>query len=316
MLYQESSYNNISGNNVYQNSNYGIYIPPGCNGNLLYLNNLSWNLNQAEDYSNSLWYKDFIGNFWSDYQGKDINDDGIGDNFYDVPPEGGSTDNYPIWWDAPKISIISPSVDTFEHNPFFEISVDEGIADSCWYSLDNGLTNISSTGLTGYINETEWFTKPDGLIEIIFYVNDSRGYLGQTEVQIVKELNIPDITIVTPAVNEEFGSPPPDFSITIHDLSPIAACWYTIDNGIHTYNFTGLSATINADAWNNAPEGVVNLTIYVMDDLGQIGSERITVLKNVPNIPTESPNIGGYNVVFLIGAMTVIVSFILIKRKK
>lgn len=313
LLFEKSSYNNFSGNNIYNNSNYGIYLPTGCKGNLLYLNNFSWNLNQARDYTNSIWYKDFIGNFWSNYQGKDVNDDGIGDTPHDLPPAGGSVDNYPIWWDAPMISITSPTVDTFEHNPFFEISIDEGISDTSWYSLDDGLTNITLTGLTGNIDETAWYSALDGPIDIIFYVNDSRGYIGQAEVQVIKELSAPDIIFVTPTVNEEFGSTPPDFSITIDDLSPIVARWYTIDNGVNTFNFTGLSTTIDANAWNNAPQGVINLIVYAMDDLGQIGIESITIVKTVPAQP---PEIAGYDIFILIGAIAVITLFILIKRKE
>lgn len=53
----------------------------------------------AENYGiNNRWYDESIGNYWSDYLGQDLNNDGIGDipytNIY-----GSGIDLYPIWND-------------------------------------------------------------------------------------------------------------------------------------------------------------------------------------------------------------------------
>jgi len=264
--------------------------------------------NSAYDqYGTNYWYN----NYFSDYAGMDANDDGIGDIPHFISG-GTANDSAPHWWDAPVLSISSPSNITYEHNPSFAISVDEGIEDAMWYTLNHGITNHTLPGLTGDINETEWFGTPDGPIDISFYVNDSLGYVGMATVQVIKELSAPDITFVNPAINQECNATPPSFTITITDLSTITGRWYTIDGGLYTYNFTGLTAIINSETWANASEGSITLTIYVMDDLGQIGSESRTIIKSLPE---ETEGIAGYDIFIVIGAISII-SLLAIKKKR
>lgn len=185
-----AGYNNITRNTIVGN-NRGIYESYGSN--LFYLNYLDNTENVYESTTElNYWDNGSIGNYYSDYSGKDTNDDGIGDSVYDIPggPGNQGQDNYPIWWDAPMISIILPNVTkTFENAPSYEISVDEGIADIMWYTIDHGITNITFTSLIGFINETAWDSASEGPITIIFYTNDSRGYIGKAEVQIIKEID-------------------------------------------------------------------------------------------------------------------------------
>lgn len=315
--------NSICFNNILTNNNRTIetlytagLMVAGIN-NTFYLNrffnneiNVNDNRQKAGD---NYWDNGTIGNYYSDYLGNDTNDDGIGDSAHRIPfritPPEFNYDNYPIWWDAPVITVVSPTMSTYEYNPSFEISVDEGIEDSIWYTLDGGITNITSPGLTGSINETEWFGTPDGPIDITYYVNDSRGYMGMATVQVTKEIAAPDITFLNPAVGETFGVSPPQFIITITDLSSITGRWYTIDGGLHTFNFTGLTEIIDSEAWANATEGIITLTVYVMDDLGKIGSESRTITKNLPE------GIPGYNIFIVIGAISVI-SLLAMKKKQ
>lgn len=43
--------------------------------------------------------------------------------------------------------------------PDFDLNISELNLKTAWYTLDNGLTNISFTGLTGTIDQTEWDKK-------------------------------------------------------------------------------------------------------------------------------------------------------------
>jgi len=91
-----SDFNVISGNNIIDNVYSGIYLESSSN-NTFQHNNLINNTNQAvvdePDYPNS-WDDGFEGNYWSDYTGVDLDNDGIGDTEHVI--NANNTDNYPL----------------------------------------------------------------------------------------------------------------------------------------------------------------------------------------------------------------------------
>jgi parallel beta-helix repeat protein len=68
--------------------------------NTIYENNLINNTNQVNAWTSSNnWDYDSMGNYWSDYNGTDENNDGIGDTPYVIstsPEDYGDADNYPL----------------------------------------------------------------------------------------------------------------------------------------------------------------------------------------------------------------------------
>ncbi len=206
----------------------------------------------------------------------------------------------------PVITIHSPLENKGFGNvaPFFNISIIEEHLESTWYTIDGGLTNFTFTGLTGFINQTAWDKKEDGDITARFYANDSLGHVGFKDVQILKDLVIPIISIYSPLNEDVFGNKAPEFNITIIEEN-LASTWYTIENVTGTFNFSGSSGFIDQNAWTNLPQGNITITFYAQDRAGHIGIESVVIIKNLPfQIP-------GYNLFFLLSVLctiTIIVS--------
>jgi parallel beta-helix repeat protein len=77
--FQQSSNNTVYGNSIAYNHNAGIYVQ-ACGDNIMFENNFVDNDRQVMGWdSMNIWDNGTIGNYWSDYNGTDENNDGIGD---------------------------------------------------------------------------------------------------------------------------------------------------------------------------------------------------------------------------------------------
>lgn len=91
-----SSHNYITGNMIRRNTLFGCWICCGSLNNIIYRNNFTLNNKSAYDGYSNKWYQNYVGNYWSDYNGSDVNNDGIGDTPYSIPPLGRNKDMYPV----------------------------------------------------------------------------------------------------------------------------------------------------------------------------------------------------------------------------
>jgi len=89
-----STNNRIFANNVILNDDYGIYLTLYSSKNTIYHNNFINNTSQVWSDSVNSWENGNEGNYWSDYEGKDLNADGIGDTPYIIGNV--NRDNYPL----------------------------------------------------------------------------------------------------------------------------------------------------------------------------------------------------------------------------
>lgn len=299
----------ISGNNVKNNDAFGIWLQSSTNvmvsENYLVTNGIE---NGNEVGSVNQWDNGVIGNYWSDYSGKDANDDGIGDTPYAIYES--SQDNYPIWSDPPVFSVNSPSQNDYFSlvSPTFDISILEGIVNSTWYTLDDGMDHVF-TGLTGTIDEAFWNSSGDGPIIIRFYANDTMSLIASRVITVIKDTTAPTITINSPSSDEVFGSNAPEYNLTIIEPN-IHRMWYTLDGGATNFTFTEFTDTINQTLWKSISEGNVTIRFYVEDSIGYITFEEIKVIKSMP------ARIPGYNLFFLFGVLTVVAIILSKKIKK
>ncbi len=99
----------------------------------------------------------------------------------------------PVYKDsiAPIITINSPSQnEIFGFDaPSYSISINEDNLDVIWYTLDGGINNITTTSLTGTIDQSIWESFGNGNVIIKFYARDLGGNIGVQEVSVTKEIS-------------------------------------------------------------------------------------------------------------------------------
>lgn len=211
---------------------------------------------------------------------------------------------------TPIITINSPFTNQIYgvQAPTFNININEFYIQEKWYSFNGGDAITFTTEIQ--FDQTEWAKIENDTVLIRFYTKDLAGNSKFSEVIVRKDAYIPDITILSPALDESFTNRPPDFNFSIIE-EDLVSIWYTVEGSINQFPITGLTGTIDQDVWNNIPQGEVTITFYAQDRAGNIGTESIVVAKNIPS----APEISGYSIFLLVGVIS-IVSAILLKRKK
>ena len=218
---------------------------------------------------------------------------------------------------SPIITINSPLQNEYFGStaPNFDVSITEPNLNTIWYTLDNGLTNITFTGFTGTINQTEWDDQVDGQVTIRFYANDTFGYINYIDVLINKDTLDPVIAINSPLKGEIFTDLPPEFNLTIDEVN-LNTTWYTLDGGATTIYFSELTGYIDSTAWNNAPIGDVTIRFYARDKAGNEVYQEVIVLKSSSQ-QEPPPGIPGFNIALLCLTIVIItVSSLKIKKYK
>ena len=214
-----------------------------------------------------------------------------------------------------KISIISPTYyELFQESaPDFEIYIDDPDLNSTWYSLNSGITNISFTGFTGTIDQTEWDKIANGTGTITFYANDTTNNIAQTSITVRKDIIAPLISINDPSNTEEFEYTP-IYDITVNEAN-LDELWYTIDEGTHNYTITEFLGIINSAAWSYAPSGPVTIRFYARDSAGNVGTAYVIVVK-ISAQQQPPPAIPGYNIFMILGTFSIISTIMIRKRLK
>ncbi len=120
-----SLYNEFSGNQV-SDSDIGIHLTAGSEENQLFNNAFINNKTQVKYVSSRS--QDWSGNYWSDYLGWDMNDDGIGDTVYEP------NDNVDrLLWKFPAARLLfnSPAIETLRWvQNQFPVFKGSGVVDS------------------------------------------------------------------------------------------------------------------------------------------------------------------------------------------
>jgi len=193
--------------------------------------------------------------------------------------------------DFPNITINSPySSQVFGNLTLgFDLTIIEDDLDTTWYTLNNGMKH-QFLGTTGIIDQAVWDLFDDGVVSVMFYANNTAGYLDYKEVIIYKDGKAPEIIIHSPKPNQFYGILTAEFNLTIIEPT-LNTTWYMVGGNNSKYFFTGTSGIIDQAIWDSSDEGPVLIKFYANSSLGNNASKEITIFKDsiIPEILIISP---------------------------
>ena len=156
--------------------------------------------------------------------------------------------------------------------------------DSCWYSIDLGVTNNSitcGTNITG-------LTSSEGSNTWIVYVNDTVGNINSSSVTFTIDTTAPKLNIVSP-LNITYLNTSLILNYTSSDIN-LDTTWYE-------YNGTNKTLTGNTTftALDNQQS---TLTLWANDSVGNINSSSVTFTINTlpPTITIIQPTTADMNI--------------------
>jgi hypothetical protein len=198
------SNNHFIRNTVYLNIDSSLNFFYQNNINVYYYHDWKNNIHRGKIIgggSSNTWDNGIEGNYWSDYNGADVNNDGIGDTLYTIDEQ--EVDRYPLIkpinetyyllkTSSPKILLCSPLNQTNkELNVPVCFSMDK-IVNSIYYSLD-GQENTTINGNTTLTNLAS------GLHNLTIYATDTHGNRGASEtIYFTVVAPFPTLLVVAP----------------------------------------------------------------------------------------------------------------------
>jgi len=219
---------------------------------------------------------------------------------------------------SPQITINTPLENEFSGvlAPDFELSIEESNLNSTWYTIDDGITNITFSGSLGTIDQTEWEKiSSSGSVTIRFYANDTSGLLGFAHVIVYKDIDAPSSQLVFI----------PHSGINVVNTSTIFT--FTEEDGLGS-GVSVIRYKINNSAWidytgefdlTGYAYGDYNISYYAIDEVGNIESVNSVIVELVV-ISSEPPPQFPIELIILIsvisvGAVIGVAAILLIRRK-
>ncbi|TFF88432.1 MAG: hypothetical protein EU548_08880, partial [Promethearchaeota archaeon] len=191
---------------------------------------------------------------------------------------------------TPEITILSPTIDNRYglESIKFNLTINESDLDQTWYSL-NGGKNYTFSGMSGNINQTAWDTCGNGTVSITFYANNSLGNIGNTEIDVYKDIYYPFFSILSPQTSELCGINAPNYELLVSTVDSVSI-WYNLNSGQDLYVYEPIGK-INQSYWDSFGDENIILTFYLNNSFGQLNTKSVNITKNTrtPNITIFSP---------------------------
>ena len=194
---------------------------------------------------------------------------------------------------APTITITTPTNNTITSNTGLNVNytATDTNLESCWYSNDSYLENITLASCTN-ITSVTW---SEGDHNVTVWVNDTAGNENQASVNFTIDTITPLVSWNTPTTQTNYSSGPVRFNFTITETNQESII-FQFDNGTGTdFNITGTADGSNYytdQDITNFQEGSHTIIAWVNDSVNNINdSESITIRYDIssPSVTWNTP---------------------------
>ena len=287
-------------NNLFSNSIAGINLTSTqSESNIFYNNNFTSNgINAYDAGTETEWDNGTLGNYWDDYGGDDLDDNGFGDDPYLVDGPANAQDNYPIWNDGddtpPILTVITPFNNTiWSSAPQINVSACDVYLDSIWY-LVGGFEQIEElqNETAEFLLSTFWNDLPEGKFNISYYANDTSGNINEAVVfDLYKDTQAPFLSIISPS-NHTFWNTRPIIQVSVSDTY-FQSVWYEIDDQKESLE-NGIPEALNNSLWDIIPdETTFTIHFYANDTSGNVNDSYFLDLYKDVSDPTLTIDLPG-----------------------
>lgn len=188
--------------NTFKFNSRAVFTDPDSTDNSFFHNNFISNRFQAIDQGVNMWNREYPigGNYWSDYNGLDEDNDGIGDNPYDVPGRSENMDYYPFMvedtWNINQLtaSFFIPEHGFVQNELSFNVSIKDGLKPyQIKWDFGDGVTSEVN-------NPIHIYDDPGTYMGSIRVIDGYNNKVEETFTLVIyqKDINPPHISIIHP----------------------------------------------------------------------------------------------------------------------
>ncbi len=251
-------HDNVFHHSDFENNAWGVYLQYSPN-NVFHLNNFVGNGEHVYDNTVNVW-NDSVGNYWDDYSGTDLNEDGIGDVPYRI--NGYGMDYRPLIRRAglpvAYFSFAPTTPYTYQSVSFYDNSVDlDGTIVAWQWDFGDGNTSNEQNPTHFYADNGVY------IVNLTIFDNDGNNGSIEKEITVLNTYPVANFTWV------------PEKPTDIEEVTFNASSSYDIDGMIvnYTWDFGDGSIAYGMEVKHSYDDnGVYEITLTVMDDDGDTAS--------------------------------------------